>query len=66
MYRIVTVSERDLPEEHDWAMVECDDGTVLFIVKDNVEQLSLALAEGWAAYRLLLAQPRIPHLSAVG
>lgn len=53
VYQVVTVEDDDLPEGHDWALVEMTDPAVVFIVKRSAGSRFAAWAEAWAAYRMI-------------
>jgi hypothetical protein len=58
MYGVRVIRDDQLPEEFDWALVECSDtGNELFLVKESAaccpDAMAAVMAEGWAAYRKL-------------
>ena len=50
MYAVRFVRERDLPEEHSWAMVRTEDGSCYLFIK-RCELCTTVLEQAWAAYR---------------
>jgi len=53
MYQVVTVDDHDLPDCHDWALVELPD-RILFITSEAANDPAAASAEAWAAYRMIV------------
>jgi len=51
MYQVVTVDDSDLPDSHDWALVELPDRTLL-IINANADPGQIG-PDAWAAYRLV-------------
>jgi hypothetical protein len=57
-HKIHLIGQDELPEGHEWAVVEHDEQITLFITEDALTPRKLE--EAWAGYRLLTA-PRHPR-----
>ena len=55
MHHIKYVLDDDLPDGHDWAVVE-DGSRVILFIKRSVARSPRVLADVWAGYRLLVRQ----------